>query len=214
MSDETPQAPPRLYLVTPLLDAADEFLPALRAALEAADVASLLLRLRAVDPAQQEPVIRKVAGLTQPRDVALIVRGDPDLVLRTGADGLHVEDGEKRLAAALARLSPDYIVGAGALEGRDDAMRAGEAGADYVLFGETGADEQAQSAAQILERTRWWSEIFNTPCVALARGLDEIGPLAAAHADFVMLGDAIWDDPRGPAEAMRDAAARLSAKAP
>lgn len=206
MSEETP----RLYLVTPPIDEVDKFLPCLRAALEAADVASLLLRLQA-DGDEAEKIIQAVAALAQPREVALILEGEPDLVLRTGADGLHVTEGQERLAAAIARLSPDYIVGAGALQSRDDAMWAGEAGADYVLFGDVDADESAPSIA---ERTRWWAEIFNTPCVALARSLDEIGPLAAAGADFVMIGDAVWDDPRGPGEAIRDASSRLTGKTP
>lgn len=213
MSDKKPDETPRLYLVTPVLDEPKKFLPALRAALEAADVASLLLRLRAADPAEAEAAIRAVAALVQPRGVALLVEGEPDLVIRAGADGLHVTEGEERLAAALERLAPDYIVGAGALESRDDAMRAGEASADYVLFGDAGADERAPSPELVLERTRWWAEIFNTPCVALARTLDEIAPLAAAGADFVMVGEAVWDDPRGPAEAIRDAV-RLAARTP
>ncbi len=209
MSDETP----RLYLVTPILDEPQNFLPALRAALEAAEVASLLLRLRTGDPTAAETATRAVAALAQPGGVAVLVEGEPDLVVRASADGLHVTEGGEALAAALGRLAPDYIVGAGALESRDDAMLAGEAGADYVLFGDAGADGQAPSPEWVLERTRWWAEIFNTPCVALARSLDEIDPLAAAGADFVMVGEAIWDDPRGPAEAIRDAASRLAARA-
>lgn len=214
MSNETPEENPRLYLVTPVLDATDEFLPALKDALEAAEVASLLLRLRTTDPTRREADIRMVASLAQPRGVALLVEGEPDLVVRCGADGLHVTESEKRLADALRRLAPDYIVGAGGLESRDEAMLAGEAGADYVLFGDAGANGGPPSAELILERTRWWAEIFNTPCVALAGTLDEIGPLTAAGADFVMLGDAIWNDPRGPTAAIRDAAARLTTRAP
>jgi thiamine-phosphate pyrophosphorylase len=212
MPDETPDEAPRLYLVTPALASVDAFLPQLRKALEAADVASLLVRLAGSDPEQAATAIRAIAAIAQPLDVAVLVQGEPDLVLRAGADGLHVSEGEQRLSAALARLSPDYIVGAGGLENRDDAMRAGEAGADYVLFGDADAEGFAPPLQSVLERTSWWAEIFNTPCVAQARSLDEIGPLAAAGADFVMIGEAIWDDPRGPAEAMRNASAWLERK--
>lgn len=201
MSEE----PARLYLATPLVTDAEAFLPALRGALEAAEAPSLLLRLGADGDAER--VIRAVAALTGPRDIALLIEGDPERVARCGADGLHLPYDEKRLAAALKRLHPDFIVGVGGLETRDAAMRAGEAGADYLLFGD-GAD--AEPFEQVLERAAWWAEIFETPCVALARRLEEIGPLAAAGAEFVMLGEAIWNDPRGPAEAMREAAAHLA----
>lgn len=206
MSEE----PAGLYLVTPIVDDARAFLPALRSALEATAVASLLLRLRAEDAGAAKRAIGDVAALAQPLGVALLVEGEPELVTRAGADGLHVTEGEERLAEALESLHPDFIVGAGALPSRDDAMHAGEAGADYVLFGDVGAEEGPPSPEWILERTLWWAEIFNTPCVALARHLDEIGPLAQAGADFVMVGEAIWDDPRGPADAIRDAASRLA----
>jgi thiamine-phosphate pyrophosphorylase len=206
MSEEpVSQQPARLYLATPLVTEVDAFLPVLRGALEAAETSSLLLRLGADGDADR--IIRAVAALTGPRDIALMIEGDPDRIARCGADGLHLPYEEKRLAAALKRLHPDFIVGVGGLETRDDAMRAGEAGADYLLFGD---DADVEPFEQVLERAAWWAEIFETPCVALARRLEEVGPLAAAGAEFVMLGEAIWNDPRGPAEAMREAAARLA----
>ena len=81
-------------------------------------------------------------------------------------------------------------------------MTAGESGADYVLFGEDAAPLDAPA---LLERVAWWAEIFNTPCVAFARSLEQVGPLVAAGADFVMLGDCVWGDPRGPGAAVKDA---------
>ena len=38
---------------------------------------------------------------------------------------------------------------------RDEAMRAGEAGADYIGFDGENAKEL----------TEWWAELFNLPCV-------------------------------------------------
>ncbi|ATQ68028.1 MULTISPECIES: thiamine phosphate synthase [Methylosinus] len=193
--------PARLYLATPLLTAVDPFLPALREALDAAEVASLLLRL---GEGASDEAVRAVAALAQPRDIALLLEGESERVARCGADGLHFSYGDKRLAAELKRLHPDFIVGVGGLETRDDAMRAGEAGADYLLF-DGDFDET-------LERAAWWAEIFETPCVALARRLEEVGPLAATGAEFVMIGEAAWSDPRGPAAALREAAARIAAE--
>lgn len=198
----------RLYLATPAVADPDTFLPTLRAALEAADVASLLLRLAKEGPVV-ERIIRAVTALAQPLDVAVLTDGAPDLVARCKADGAHLPYDEKRIAAALAQLQPDYIVGVGGLASRDAAMWAGEAGVDYLLFGDVGETEEEPALDWIVERVSWWAEIFNTPCVALARRLDEVEPLSAAGADFVMLDEAVWSDPRGPAEAIRDAAARI-----
>jgi hypothetical protein len=40
--------------------------------------------------------------------------------------------------------------------------------------------------------------------------LDEIAALAAAGADFVAVGDLVFDDSRGESVAIKDAAARLA----
>ena len=61
----------------------------------------------------------------------------------------------------------------------------------------------------ILERVEWWAEVFEIPCVGYAAHLDEIGPLSAAGADFIAVGAFVFDDPRGPAAALKDAMDRV-----
>ena len=81
-------------------------------------------------------------------------------------------------------------------------MTAAEGGADYVMFGDPGSDGEAPSLTATLERVRWWAEIFQTPCVAYAAHLEDVAPLAAAGADFVALGGAVWEaaDPAAAVE--------------
>ena len=92
---------------------------------------------------------------------------------------------------------------------------AGEAGADYVLFGEPDANGERPSREAIAERLQWWAELFEPPCVGYAASLDEAREFAAAGADFVLVGDFIWADPRGAAAALTDVeqAIRQSARA-
>ena len=52
--------------------------------------------------------------------------------------------------------------------------------------------------------------MFEIPCVGYATALDEIDALVAAGADFIAVGDALFDDPRGPKAAAAEAAARLA----
>ena len=84
-------------------------------------------------------------------------------------------------------------------------MAAGEAGADYVLFGEPDARGQRPSVEAIAERLEWWAELFEPPCVGFAASREEADEFAAAGADFVLVGDFIWNDPRGAAAALKDA---------
>jgi thiamine-phosphate pyrophosphorylase len=74
-----------------------------------------------------------------------------------------------------------------------------------VLFGEPDAKGVRPSAEAIAERLQWWDELFEPPCVGFAASLAEAGEFVAAGADFVLVGDFIWADPRGAKAALTDA---------
>jgi len=203
---------PRLYLVTPPVSDTASIVAALPEALAAADVAALLLRLAPADERTLTNRIKTLAPIVQKADVALVIEGNIEIVARAGADGCHIAD-VGALRAAASTLKPSRIVGAGQLTSRHDAMLAGESGADYVMFGEPDAGGTRPSLAAIVERVEWWAEVFEIPCVAFARSIDEIEALCAARADFIALGDATFSDPRGWAKAVAEAATQMPARA-
>ena len=88
-------------------------------------------------------------------------------------------------------------------------MSAGEAGADYLLFGEPRPDGTIPALESVIERATWWAEIFETPCVAYAPDLEAIPALVATRAEFIALGDAVWSHPDGPAKAVAAAMALI-----
>jgi thiamine-phosphate pyrophosphorylase len=207
-----PRPAPRLYLaIAPQSDSA-ALLQGLPAALGNADVAAVLVRLALGDERALINTVKSLAPPLQALGVAVLVEGDPARAVRAGADGAHL-NGTAALQAAVSRLKPDRIAGAGALHSRHDAMVAGEAGADYVMFGEPEADGHRPSFTAIVERVAWWSELFEIPCVAWAERFEEIGDLCTAGADFIALGDAVLADPRGIAAALAEARSRLAAPA-
>jgi thiamine-phosphate pyrophosphorylase len=174
------------------------FARALDAALAAGDVAAVLLRLAEADERATIHRTKTVAAVVQGRDIALIIDGRPEIVARAGADGAHL-NGIDALRAALPTLKPAHIAGAGGLHSRHDAMLAGEADADYVMFGEPdhGGSGGRPSLEALTERLAWWAELFQPPCIGYAAGKDEVRPLAEAGADFVALGDWIWTERGG-----------------
>lgn len=200
-----PSAPPapRLYLSTPVIEDPTALVNTLPALLGKADIAAVLLRLAPADPRSLTTRIKAVAQVAQNADAALLVEGHADLVARGGADGAHLP-GLAPMQEALPALKPDWIAGCGGLTTRHHAMSAGEAGADYVLFGEPDAKGQRPSADAIAERLEWWAELFEPPCVGYAASLDEAEQFAAAGADFVLVGDLIWNDARDAAAALAD----------
>ena len=199
----------QLYLVTPLIDDVDAFADALRGAIESAAITAVLLRLKPAGERELVNRVKTLASIVQPKGAALVLYGHAEIATRAGADGAHLT-GIEAFNAAIDSLKPARIAGCGRLNTRHDAMLAAERGADYVMFGEIETDGHRPSFAAIVERIEWWAELFTIPCVGYAAGLHEIGPLAAARADFVAVGDYIWDDPRGPAAALADAAKQLT----
>ena len=191
---------PRLFLITPPVADASRFAPLLEAAIGAADVACVLLRTAARDEGEAKAIVRALAPLAQAGGAALLVEGDPRFAARVDADGLHVAGAGPALDAAIDALRPRRIVGVGNLATRDDAMRAGETGADYVMFGGPDAGEDH---ARIVEQAAWWAEIFNVPCVAYARHPDHAAELAATGAEFVALCEGLWSEPAEVAATIR-----------
>lgn len=207
----TPQTSPpcSLYLVTPLLSAADAdaFAKIFAEALKAAPIACALVRLAPDSLTNAEAVAAPFVRAAMDADCAVLIESEVRLAGRLGADGVHVAGAGAELEAAIKRLKPDRIVGAGSLRTRDEAMTAGEMGADYVMFGEPHGGAQTRGLASLVsltERVVWWAEIFETPCVAYADTVAAAGELADAGADFVALGEAIWGA-SSPEKALREA---------
>jgi thiamine-phosphate pyrophosphorylase len=190
-----PRPAPRLYLTTPPISDASVFAVQLSSAMEAGDVAAVLLRLADSDERTLINIAKAMAAPVQDRDAALLLDGHVELVARAGADGAHLT-GIAAFTDALAHLKPERIAGAGGLETRHDAMLAAEQGTDYVMFGEPDDAGARPTFEAIEERIAWWAEVFESPCVAYAASLDEIVPLVAAGADFIALGDFLWRDPQ------------------
>src|SRR5947209_10693633 len=105
---------PRLYLVTsPILDpgaVADD----LAAALNATDIAAVLLRLADGEERELSKRIEALRILVQSNGAALLLDGHSNLVAPTQADGAHLTELDAFKAAAPA-LKPNYLPGCGGL---------------------------------------------------------------------------------------------------
>ena len=161
-------------------------------ALAATDVAALLLPRGDRSEGSYKALVKAVTPRAQGAGVAVLVQGDPGLVRMLGADGLHVEGDAEAVRAAIKALKPDFIVGAGGVDSRDDAMEKGELQPDYIFFGPlSGARAEDQR-----EMARWWAEIMEIPSVLSDPGAN--GETANAEgAEFIGLGQSIWIAPEG-----------------
>jgi thiamine-phosphate pyrophosphorylase len=200
----TPSRPlPRLYLATPEVEDPSTLASSLPGLLAGADIAAVLLRLKVADQRSMIARVKTLAPVIQNAGAALLLDGHVELVARSGADGAHV-NGLAALEEALPSLKPDRIAGVGGLATRHDAMTAGEKGADYVLFGEPDTKGKRPSMEAVAERLDWWAELFEPPCIAYAVSHDEAHAFVLAGADFILVGDTVWADPRGASAALAE----------
>jgi thiamine-phosphate pyrophosphorylase len=178
---------------------ADALGAAIAAACAAGDVAAVILRLAPADERSLVNLVKRLAPAIQEAGAAVVVAcagfaGDlVSVSARGGADGIHLDkarDGDLR--DLRERLADGRILGAGGHEQKHAAMEAGEAGVDYVMFGGLYADGMAPDADTVLDRAGWWTEIFETPCIAVAHAADQVGPLLATGAEFLGLESALW----------------------
>jgi thiamine-phosphate pyrophosphorylase len=193
---------PQLYLVTTPSIGATGDLSGLEAVLDAASVAAVLVWRDGSEG--ENAFVRRALAIgerVQGRGVAMLLRDQAGLAQRSQADGAHLTSVES-LRAAVPSLKPDLIAGAGGLVSRHDAMVAAELGADYIMFGGPDLDGRTPPFPAVLERVAWWSEVFEVPCVGWAETVTQAVDLANAGADFVAVGEFIWNDARGPAVAM------------
>ncbi|AOG03834.1 MULTISPECIES: thiamine phosphate synthase [unclassified Bosea (in: a-proteobacteria)] len=185
----TTSPPTRLMLVTPLVADADAMAFRLMQAQAGGDLAAVLLRLAPGDERSRIERVKRLSGPVQAANVALVVEDSALVATRGGADGVHLTGGPDAIAEARSSLKGERIIGAGGLRARHDAMDVGEAGVDYVLFGEPRPDGSMPPLPAVIERAGWWAEIFQTPCVAYAPDADSVAALAETGAEFIALGD-------------------------
>jgi thiamine-phosphate pyrophosphorylase len=161
-------------------------------ALAATAVAALLLPRGTRGEGGYKALVKAVVPRAQAAGVAVLIEGDPGLVRTLGADGLHVEGSTAEVRAATEALKPDFIVGAGRIGSRHDAMSKGELGPDYIFFGPfSGAMSPEQR-----DMARWWADIMDVPSV-LSDPAATAETASADGAEFIGLGDSVWTAPEG-----------------
>src|SRR5690242_11487450 len=108
-------AAPRLYLVTAPVAEPRTVADGLAAALQATDVAAVLLRLAAGNDDVHAGRIAALRNLLQGKGAALLLDGHPGLAAATQADGAHLT-GVEAFSAAVTALKPARIAGCGGLK--------------------------------------------------------------------------------------------------
>lgn len=182
-----------LYLILPGDFSPARHMAALEACLATGAVEAALLWLAAGDDAAWTAAADAALPVLHGAGVPLLI-GDADRAAQIKCDGVHIEADASEIKRAASARAPRLTVGAGGVFTRHNAMLAGEAGADYVLFGSLNpARGDMGEAETIRDLAAWWSEVFEVPCAAAAATPGEAEALAQAGAEFIAVRDFIWN---------------------
>jgi thiamine-phosphate pyrophosphorylase len=204
---------PELFVISPLITSAHAFTASLQTACEAGHIAAILLRFSDASSRDVTPLVlsaQRAGAAAILSFTELSVEQSLMRVRETGAEGLHTTQDLANQDPALLRAlrkncGTELTLGAGQLKARHDAMEAGEAGVDYLLFGEPDVQGQCPMLSGVLERAAWWAGLFAVPCAAYAPQLSDIPAIVSTRCEFIALGDAIWSHPEGPKAAIEKA---------
>ncbi|RXT46449.1 hypothetical protein B6S44_26980 [Bosea sp. Tri-44] len=202
----------RLMLVTPPILDPGAITFRLMQAFAGGDVAAVLLRLAPGDERSLTERVKALAPPVQAQNVALVVEASAQVASRGGADGVHLTQGADVIAEARSSLKQERIIGAGGLRSRHDAMDMGEAGVDYVMFGEPRPDGSLPPLPAVIERASWWAEIFETPCIAYCPDAESVPTLIETGAEFVALGEWVFAEGVDIRAAVAEADAAITAQ--
>ncbi|MCF6321162.1 MAG: thiamine phosphate synthase [Rhizobiaceae bacterium] len=200
----------RLILALPLINDAASLL---KQALDAGDVACVIIvahEMGAHEMGVNETGEREflehcktLIAITRQYDVAAIVAGDTRIAGRAEADGYLIENGLDALKDAVARFSPQKIVGYGGVRERHVALEAGELNPDFMFFGALDKDIRSEPHKKNLKLANWWAQLIEIPCAVMGgNSLESAIDVAMSGAEFVILSKAVFHHEGGTGEAV------------
>ncbi len=197
--------PCQLYLITPpAIPDMEAFAKALEAALSAAPVACLQIRLKDIDDLTLIKAADIIVPIAHKYGTSVLINDRPDIAEACRADGAHIGQDDMDYYSSRELLGEDAIIGVTCHNSRELAFQAAMSGADYVAFGaffETTTKTPKYRAD--LEILTWWNEAVEIPSVAIGGiTVSNAKAVIEAGADFIAISSGVWDHPKGPAEAV------------
>ena len=206
----------RLYAVTDRswLKDGETLEEAAQAAL-AGGVTILQLREKHASHGELVAAARRLKPVCEAYGVPLIIDDDVEAVLESGADGVHVGQGDMAVAEARRILGPDKIIGASA-HSEAEAREAVRQGADYLGCGAVFATATKNDTTPLSrEELRRICRCVEVPAVAIG-GITEANcmELAASGIAGIAVVSAIFaaEDKRTAARRLRLLAERIAGK--
>lgn len=182
---------PSRYLITPDSGDPEAVLAGLATAIERG-VRMVQLRAPALAPADFTALAERAIALCRSRDVRILLNAAPELALRLGADGVHLN--RHRLEACATRPVPQDMWCAASCHDASELGKAHAIAADFAVLSPVQATASHPAAEPMgwagFQRLVWDAPL---PVYALGGvGPDDLGAALAARAQGVAAIRALW----------------------
>ena len=162
--------------------------------LTAGDIACALIDAHGMDEQSFLARCKNIIPMLQQYDVAALVVDQTRVAGRAEADGILINSGLNDVKDAIARFSPQKIVGCGNVRGRHQALEAGELNPDFIFLGALDRDIKPQAHRKNLDLAEWWAQMIEIPCAVMGgNSVSSVKEVALSGAEFVVLSRAIFD---------------------
>ena len=207
----------QLYLLTPpKISDMGQYAKDLEAAVSAAPVACLQIRLKGLSDAELIDAAEILVPIAHKYGTEVLINDRPEIVEACKADGAHIGQNDMDYFSSRELLGEDAIIGVTCHNSKELGFDAAMAGADYVAFG-AFFDTQTKDAKirAELEILKWWQEAVEIPCVAIGGiNVSNAEQIIKAGADFIAVSAGVWAYPDGPAAAVSQLSALCALHSP
>lgn len=168
----------------------------------------LQYRNKRAERATQQAQAQQLAKLCQSRGVLFLINDDATLAAEVGADGVHVGRDDASIREARQLLGEDALIGVSCYNQLENALKAQDAGANYVAFGRFFPSKTKPDAVQAeLELLMQAKQALTVPVVAIG-GITQANAasLIEAGADSLAVIHHLWqgDDIRSRAASLAE----------
>jgi len=151
----------------------------------------------------------RALAITRPANVPLIINDSVEAALATGADGLHIGQGDRSYLEARALLGPDAIIGL-SLEAVEQVTQSRQSGLNYVAASPVFATPTKTDTAPALGLDGLQYIAANSPIPVVAIGGITLANIQAirqhgAHAAAIVSAICLAADPKEASEALSNA---------
>ncbi len=154
-------------------------------------------RNKIADEAQREREARLLRDMCHTHRVPLIINDHVELAHRIGAQGVHLGEADMQVHEARALLGAHAIIGVSCYNQFQRALRAQQAGADYVAFGSFNASPTKSGTVRAtIELLHEAKQHLHLPMVAIGGITPENGrPIVQAGASLIAACYGVFGQP-------------------